>query len=463
MTSYDLIVIGGGPAGYIGAIRAAQLGKRVALIECERPGGTCLHWGCIPTKSLLRSAELYQQFLHAENFGLYAEKVGYDFTKVVQRSRTISDRLTKGIEFLFKKNKVELLRGIGTVVAPGSISYTLPSGETRLIASSHILLATGAKPRLLPSLPIDGVHVVTSREAMVLPKLPQSIAIVGAGAIGVEFAYFFNAFGVKVTLIEMLPQILPIEDEEIAGELTKQFERAGIRILTETKLEQAITSASGVRLNLSGKTQEILEVEKVLLAIGVQANLEQAFKSDLKVALENGFIKVDDRYQTSISTLYAAGDVIGPPWLAHVASYEAVQAVEGMFTDQKPQKATLFPSCIYCQPQVASIGLTERKARQLQKSYKVGKFPFFSLGKALAEGDNTGFVKVLFEESSGEILGAHIIGSEASELISEVNLGMTMGATRNHIIATIHAHPTLSEALAEAAQSIEDGGLPNAN
>ncbi len=449
--TYDLIVIGGGPAGYVGAIRAAQLGKHVALIERERPGGTCLHWGCIPTKSLLRSAELYQQIRRADVFGIQVENIKVDFGKVIQRSRGIAERLTKGIESLFKKHKIEHITGTGTVTAPGQVSFQSVSGATQTLSAKHILLATGAKPRLLPSLPVDGTRVLTSREAMVLPEAPRSIVIIGAGAIGVEFAYFFNAFGSQVTLVEILSQILPQEDEEIAVELAKQFSRSGIRILTETKLEQAHISDVGVKLGLSGKTSETIEAEKVLLAIGLEANLAEAIGSDLKLDLEGGYVKTDARYQTSIPGLFAAGDVSGPPWLAHVASYEAIQAVEGMFANRTPRKATIFPSCIYCQPQVASVGLNEKQARELGRGYKTGKFPFFSLGKALAAGDNSGFVKILFAEPGGEILGAHIIGAEATELISEVNLGMNLGATRDHLMATLHAHPTLSEALAEAA------------
>ncbi len=448
--SYDLIVIGGGPAGYVGAIRAAQLGKKVVLIERERPGGTCLHWGCIPTKSLLKSAELYHQIKNAESFGIKVGSVELDFAKVIQRSRGIPERLTKGIEFLFKKNKIEHLTGIGTVTAHGTVSFKSPSGEARTLSAAHILLATGAKPRLLPSLPVDGVKILTSREAMILTQAPKSLVIIGAGAIGVEFAYFFRAFGTEVTLVEMMPQILPYEDEEIANELAKQFTKAGIRIHVETKLEEAKLTDSGVSLSFSGKSTMQLETEKVLLAIGLEANLADTIAPNLKIDLERGYLKTDTRYQTSVPGLFGAGDVIGPPWLAHVASFEAVQVVEGMFTDHTPRRVTIFPSCIYCQPQVASVGLSEKKARELGKNYKVGKFPFFSLGKALAAGDNAGFVKILFGEPGGEILGAHIIGAEATEIISEVNLGMNMAATRDHIMATLHAHPTLSEALAEA-------------
>jgi dihydrolipoamide dehydrogenase len=449
--TYDLIVVGGGPAGYVGAIRAAQLGKKVALIEKERPGGTCLHWGCIPTKSLLKSAELYQQIQNSELFGIKTTGVEFDFTKIVQRSRNIADRLTKGIESLFKKHKIDHLKGIGTVIQSGKVSFRSEAGDSRVLETSHILIATGAKPRLIPQLPIDGVRILTSREAMILGKPPKSLIIIGAGAIGVEFAYFFHSFGVEVTLIEMLPQILPYEDEEIARELEKQFVRKGIRVFTNTKLEQTQVSETGVKMSFTGKESMTLEAEQVLLAIGLEANLEGALSPELKIDRERGYLKTDSRYQSSVPGIFGAGDVIGPPWLAHVASYEAIQAVEGMFTDHTPQKVNIFPSCIYCQPQVASVGLTEKRAREKELSYKVGKFPFFSLGKALAAGDNSGFVKLLFSEPGGEILGAHIIGAEATELISEVNLGMTMKATRDHIIGTIHAHPTLSEALGEAA------------
>ncbi len=450
---YDLLVIGGGPAGYVGAIRAAQLGKRVAVIERERPGGTCLHWGCIPTKSLLKSAELYEQIQHADLFGLKVGSVEVDFPKVIARSRGIADRLSKGIELLFKKHKIEQISGVGTLVEPGRVRVKPATGEAREVTAERILLATGARPRMLPVAKVDGNTVLTSREAMVLPKPPKSIVIVGAGAIGVEFASFFHAFGSHVTLVEMLPQILPFEDEEVAGELAKQFRRRGIQVFTETRLEQCEIHPGGAKLRFSGKDPSIAEVEteKVLLAIGLEANVKDLFDEKMTPQLEKGYVKVNARYETSIPGVYGAGDVIGPPWLAHVASFEAIQAVEGMFGVREPRKAVIYPSCIYCQPQVASVGLTERKAKELGKNYRVGKFPFFTLGKALAAGDNTGFVKLIFEEPKGAILGAHIIGAEATELVSEVNLGMNMEATRDHIVATLHAHPTLSEALAEAA------------
>lgn len=447
---YDLVVIGAGPAGYVGAIRAAQLGKRVALIERARPGGTCLHWGCIPTKSLLRSAELYRQIQHADAFGINVSGVEVDFPRVIQRSRAIAERLTKGIESLFRKHKIEHLVGKGTLTAPGRVTFTPTAGEPHVLEAAHILLATGARPRPLPELPVDGVCVLTSREAMMLPALPKSVAVIGAGAIGVEFAFFFRALGSEVTLIEMLPRILPLEDAEIAGELTRHFNRSGIRVLTGTKLARAEKTGAGLKLHLAGDTSESVECEKALVAVGLEARLADAVGPDVKPDLDRGWLKTDPRYQTSIPGVFGAGDVIGPPWLAHVASFEAIQAVEGMFTSRTPRRVTTFPSCIYCQPQVASVGITEQQARDRNLNHRVGRFPFLSLGKALAAGENAGFVKILFSEPGGEILGAHIIGAEATELISEVNLGMNMGATRDHIIATLHAHPTLSEALAEA-------------
>lgn len=453
--SYDLVVIGGGPAGYAGAIRAAQLGKRVVLVEKEKPGGTCLHWGCIPTKALLWSADLYRRIQRAEEFGIRVEKVEVDFAKVIQRSRAIPDRLAKGLEFLLKKNKVEYLAGSGAITAPGQVTFIPAEGKPRVLSTKHILLATGSRPRLIPNLPVDGAHVLTSREAMVLPKVPRSMAIIGGGAIGVEFASFFHAFGCEVILVEMLPQILPFEDEEIALELTKQFHRQGIRILTGTKLERAVVSPSGVRLEFSGKETASLETETVLLALGLEPNFEGALGAGIRLELERGWVKTDGSYQTSMPGVFAAGDVIGPPHLAHVAFYEAVEAVEGMFTGHAPRKVEIFPSCIYSHPQVASVGLSEREARKIGKKIKIGKFPFLSLGKAVAMGDNTGFVKILFAEPGGGILGAHLIGAEVTELIGELALGMTMKAGSGDIISTIHAHPTLSEAIAEAAAASE--------
>ena len=451
-TEYDLIVIGGGPAGYAGAIRAGQLGKKVACIESERAGGTCLNWGCIPTKALLKSAELFQKIKKADAFGITVKDVTFDFAKVMERSRGVSQQMAKGIEFLFKKNKVDYFVGRGQVPAAGMVEITEGEHKGKFFKTKAILIATGCKMRRIPELEVDGTRVMTSREALANKTLPKSIVIVGAGAIGVEFAYFFNAFGAKVTLVEMLPQILPVEDEEVAKTLHRSFEKQGIAIHTGTKCENFRVGKNSVKLNLvkDGKTDEI-EAETVLSAIGVVANIEGVLGKTVKVELDRNYVKVDDDYQSSVKGIYAAGDIIGPPWLAHVATYEAVQAVNGMFGHGKAKRVKNFPGCTYCQPQVSSTGLTEKAAKEKKLDYKVGKFPFTASGKAVASAESEGFVKVISDAKTGEIYGAHIIGSEATELIAEYGLAVELEATIEDIHQTIHAHPTLSEAVMEAA------------
>ncbi len=451
-TEYDLIVIGGGPAGYAGAIRAGQLGKKVACIESERAGGTCLNWGCIPTKALLKSAELYQKIKKADAFGITVKEVTFDFAKVMERSRGVSQQMAKGIEFLFKKNKVDYFVGRGQVPAAGMVEITEGEHKGKFFKTKAILIATGCKMRRIPDLEVDGARVMTSREALANKTLPKSIVIVGAGAIGVEFAYFFNAFGSKVTLVEMLPQILPVEDEEVAKTLHRSFEKQGIAIHTGTKCENFRVGKNSVKLNLvkDGKSEEI-EAETVLSAIGVVANIEGVLGKTLKVELDRNYVKVGDDYQSSVKGIYAAGDIIGPPWLAHVATYEAVQAVNGMFGHGPAKRVKNFPGCTYCQPQVSSTGLTEKAAKEKKLDYKVGKFPFTASGKAVASAESEGFVKVISDAKTGEILGAHIIGSEATELIAEYGLAVELEATIEEIHQTIHAHPTLSEAVMEAA------------
>lgn len=447
---YDLIVIGGGPAGYVGAIRAAQLGKRVACIEKERAGGTCLNWGCIPTKSLLRNAELYHLMKHrADDFGFTIEGLSYDWSKVIKRSRDVSDKNAAGIEFLFKKNKVDYVRGEASLDKPGEVVVKLADGKTEVHAATKVLVATGVVSRPLPGLPFDGKKVIGSREAMILEPQPKSMVIIGAGAIGVEFAYFYNAFGTKVTLIEMLPNVLPVEDTEVSQALEKALTKQEIKVLTGAKTSKTEKTKHGVKIMMEGKSSETIEAEICLVAIGVMPLLPDG---KLKLELtDRGYIKTDDRYETSAKDIYAAGDIIGPPWLAHVASWEAIQAVEGMFDKIEPRKVREFPGCTYCQPQVASIGLTERAAKESGQKFRVGKFPFSASGKARAIGETDGFVKLIIGEPHGEILGAHIIGPEATEMIAELGLAMTLEATYEEIEATMHAHPTLSESVHEAA------------
>jgi len=449
---YDLVVIGGGPAGYAGAIRAGQLGKKVACVEAERAGGTCLNWGCIPTKALLKSAELYQKIKKGEVYGLSAKEISFDIEKVMGRSRTVAGQMAKGVEFLFKKNKVDYIVGRAQVSAPGMVSVTEGEQKGKFLRTKNILIATGCKMRRIPGLDYDGERVMTSREALASTKLPKSVVIVGAGAIGVEFAYFYNALGAKVTLVEMLPQILPVEDDDVSKLLHRSFEKQGIAVHVGTKCENFRVGKKSVKLDLvAGDKKTELEAEVLLSAIGVTPNLEGALAPNLRLELDRNFLKVGDDYQTSVKGIYAAGDIIGPPWLAHVATYEAVNAVNGMFSHSKPKRVKVFPGCTYCNPQVASIGLTEKAAKEKKLDYNVGKFPFTASGKAVAAAESEGFVKVITDATTGEIYGAHIIGSEATELIAEYGLAIELEATVEEVHHAIHAHPTLSEAVMEAA------------
>ena len=453
---YDLIVIGGGPAGYVGAIRAAQLGKKVVCVEVERAGGTCLNWGCIPTKTLLKSAEIKQLLGHVGDYGLsITGDVKFDFPNIMGRSRNVADQMAKGIEYLFKSKKVDYILGRAQIQTPadGPIKKVIATGldgKTQTLTGKAILVCTGAKAKALPGIKTDGEKVLTSREALAIKTLPKSIIILGAGAIGCEFAYFFNAFGSKVTILEMLPQILPVEDGEVAELLKRSFTKSGIEIFTDTKVEKTEVGSKGVKLTVAGG--KTFEAEKLLVAIGVEANLEGLLPPGLKLELDRGYLKTNDRYETSVKGIYGAGDIIGPPWLAHVASHEAIEAVEGLFVPgKKPHKVTVFPGCTYCQPQVASIGITEKAAKEKGLKFKVGKFPYKASGKAVAAGDPEGFVKLILGEPHGEILGAHIIGADATELIAELGLAVTLEATTDELISMIHAHPTLAEMVHEAA------------
>jgi dihydrolipoamide dehydrogenase len=452
---YDLVVIGGGPAGYAAAIRAGQLGKKVACVEMERPGGTCLNWGCIPSKALLKSAEFYKKVQHSEDLGISVKGVDYDFGKIIGRSRNVADTMAKGIGFLFKKNKVDHIIGKGTINVPGMVEVTEGKDKGMILATERILIATGCKPRRLPDLEVDGERVMTSRQALEMKTQPKSVVIVGAGAIGAEFAYFLNAFGTKVTLVEMMDQILPVEDSEIAATVERSFTKEGIECRTSTAVENIKVNAKSVSMDLvkDGK-KESFKSEALLLAIGVVGNSDGLFSPRVKPEMDRGYVQVDDNYESSIKGIFAAGDIIGPPWLAHVATFEAVQAVNGIFGHGKPERIKDFPGCTYCLPQVASIGKTERKLKEEGIEYKVGKFPFQASGKAVASNQPEGFVKMLVDPKHGEILGAHIVGADATEMIAEYGLGMKLEATADEIHGTIHAHPTLSEAVMEAAASV---------
>lgn len=447
---YDLIVIGGGPAGYVGAIRGAQLGKKVAVVEADKPGGTCLNWGCIPTKALLKNAEVYQTMTKkAEVFGMSFDNLTFDWSKVVGRSRQVSERLAGGIGYLFKKNKIDYVPGFGALVDGNKVEVTAADGSKQILEGANILIATGCKSRDLPPLPHNGKSVISSKEAMNLPKQPKEMLIIGAGAIGVEFAYIYNAFGTKVTVIEMLPSLLPVEDDEVGKELQKSFTKQGVRCLTDTKCVNFKDNGNSVSIDVEGpKGQETITGDVCLVAIGVQPVLPGGVQPTLT---DRGFIQVGDRYETSIPNVYACGDISGPPWLAHTASFEAVQAVEGMFVEgHTPRQVGNFPGCTYCNPQVASVGKTERALKEEGIDYKVGKFPYAAIGKAQAAANAEGFVKLLFGKQHGELLGAHIIGDNATELIAEMGLALEMELTAEEIHSTIHAHPTLAEAIHEA-------------
>ena len=454
-SKYDLVVIGGGPAGYAAAIRAGQLGKKVACIEKERPGGTCLNWGCIPSKALLKSAELYSKVKQSEDFGISIKDISFDFEKIISRSRSVADNMAKGIGFLFKKNKVDHFIGTGQIMVPGMVEIKGGKDAGKIIPTEKILVATGCKAKKIDGLEVDGKRVMTSREALVMKNQPKSIIILGAGAIGAEFAYFLNSFGTKVTLVEMMDQILPVEDDEVAKVVERSFNQSGIECRLSTKVENIKLTEKGVTADLvKGDKSENLKADAMLLAIGVVPNTQELLSNKVKLDQDRGYIKVNEKYETSTPGIYAAGDIIGPPWLAHVATYEAIQAVQGMFNHSKPKKVKNYPGCTYCIPQVASIGKTEKKLKEEGASYKVGKFPFQASGKAVASNTSVGFVKLLVGETYGEILGAHIVGGDATEMIAEYGLALDLEATAEDIHHTIHAHPTMSEAMMEAAASV---------
>ena len=470
---YDLVVIGGGPGGYVGAIRAAQLGMSVACVERDKLGGVCLNWGCIPTKALLAQAEFYDHLKHgADDWGIQVEGITHDWSKVIGRSRTVAGNLNKGIHGLFKKKKVDHYEGHGKIVKGGPDCeieiHDEPDHVAQKLKAKNVLVCTGAGPKSLPGVEFDGEKIINYRDAMTLPRQPKKLLVVGAGAIGMEFAYFYNAFGTEVVVVEMLDRLLPAEDDEISKAIAKAFKKKKIRTLTDTKTQTIETTDSGVKVVVApngdqSKTEQI-EADCVLVAIGVQGRYEGLFGEDLDIAEDRGHIKVDYRnadYRTNIDNVYAVGDVIGPPWLAHVASEEAIIAVEQMAGHEyHPIDYDAIPGCTYCLPQVASLGKTERALKDEGmtegEDYHVGKFPFQASGKAQALGSTEGFVKILTDAKHGEILGVHMIGENVTELLAQMGLAKRLEATSSEVIATMHAHPTLSEAVHEAALDSED-------
>ena len=450
---YDVAIIGSGPGGYVAAIRASQLKLKTVLIERENLGGICLNWGCIPTKALLKSAETYAMFKHAKDFGLSAENISFDFKKIVDRSRKVADINSKGVEFLMKKNKIDVVLGNATLKTSSKIEVSGDTGKTSQIEAKHIIIATGGRPRSIPGIEFDGDKIIEYRKAMSLDKKPDSMVIIGAGAIGIEFAYFYNQLGTNITIIEMLDTILPIEDQEITDVLAKSFKKNKIEINTSAKVEAIKKTKSGVDVTFSkdGKSEKV-SADKALIAIGIQGNVEELGLESLGITNDKGFIPVNEWYQTNVPGVYAIGDVTGPPLLAHVASHEAIICVEKI-AGQTPHILDYesIPGCTYCQPQVASIGLTEAKAKEAGYELSLGKFPYAASGKARAIGERDGMVKLIFDKKYGELLGAHIIGAEATELIAELGIAKTFETTAHELASTIHAHPTLSEMIMEAA------------
>ncbi len=458
---YDVVVIGGGPGGYTAAIRAAQLGLKTAIVESSRLGGICLNWGCIPSKSLLRTAEIMHLLKKTKEFGITVENIQFDFEKVIKRSRDIADKSEKGVQYLLKKNKINYIVGFGKIKKTGGQTIIEVHKDGRIteeITAKHTILATGSKAKSFPNMNIDGKKVLSFLEAIVLDKLPETITIIGAGAIGVEFAYFFSSFGAKITMVEMLDQLLPVEDKEVSDILGREYRKLGINVLTGTKVEEIKVEKTApnsktekVKVKVSGKKDEVLESDIAIVAVGFSGNVENMGLEEAGVIIDKGFIKVDKDYKTNVEGIYAIGDVNGPPWLAHVASAEGVNCVEKIKGMEVPDiDYTTIPAVTFCQPQVASVGLTEKKAKEMGIEIKVGRFPFSASGKARAIGETVGMVKVIFDAKYGELIGAHIIGSEASELIAEITLGKSLESTHEQIIRTVHSHPTLSEAVAEA-------------
>lgn len=455
---YDIIVLGSGPGGYVTAIRASQLGFKTAVIEKESLGGVCLNWGCIPTKALLKSAQVFDYLKHASDYGLTISEYDKDFSAVVQRSRGVADGMSKGIQFLMKKNKIDVIEGTGKIKTGKKIDVTDKEGKTTEYSADHIIIATGARSRELPSLPQDGKKVIGYRQAMTLPEQPKSMIIVGSGAIGVEFAHFYNAMGTDVTIVEYLPNIVPLEDEDISKQMERSMKKAGVKIMTNSSVEKVDTSGSGVKATVkTDKGEEILEADILLSAVGIKSNIENIGLEEVGIATDRDKILVNDFYQTNVAGYYAIGDVVPGPALAHVASAEGITCVEkiaGMHV--APIDYGNIPGCTYATPEIASVGLTEKQAREKGYDLKIGKFPFSASGKAKAAGTPDGFVKVIFDAKYGEWLGCHMIGAGVTDMIAEAVLGRKLETTGHEVLKTIHPHPTMSEAVMEAVAAAYD-------
>ena len=455
---YDIIIVGSGPGGYVTAIRASQLGFKTAVVEKESLGGVCLNWGCIPTKALLKSAQVYDYLKHVDQYGLKAESIDKDFTAVVTRSRNIANGMSKGVHFLMKKNKIDIIDGFGKVKSGKKVDVTNNDGKTTEYSANHIIIATGARSRELPNLPQDGKKVIGYRKAMTLEKQPSSMIVVGSGAIGVEFAHFYNAMGTKVTIIEYLPNLVPLEDKDVSKQFERSFKKAGIKVMTNASVEAVDTSGKGIKATVKTKKgEEILEADIVLSAVGIKTNIENIGLEDVGIITDRDKILVNDWYQTNIPGYYAIGDVVPGPALAHVASAEGITCVEkiaGLHSETIDYGN--IPGCTYASPEIASVGLTEEQAKEQGYELKVGKFPFSASGKATAAGTPDGFVKVIFDAKYGEWLGCHMIGAGVTDMIAEAVLGRKLETTGHEVLKTIHPHPTMSEAVMEAVADAYD-------
>ncbi len=453
---YDIIVIGSGPGGYVAAIRAAQLGFKVAVVERESLGGICLNWGCIPTKALLKSAQVYNSFKHAESYGLEAKDFDFNFDAIIRRSRGVAEKMSNGIGFLFRKNKIDIIEGFGKLIAANKIMVTNKSGEESEFEAGHIILATGARAKELPNLKIDGTHIIGYRKAMTLDNIPKSMLVVGGGAIGVEFAYFYNSLGVEVTLVEFLKQgVLPREDKDVSRVLARSFKKKGIKVMGSTSVENVEVKDGKciVKIkDLKKDKESVLEADVVLSAVGVTPNTENIGLEELGIKTDRGFVLVDDYYKTNIEGIYAIGDIIPTQALAHVASAEGITCVENI-AGLNPETINYdnIPANTYCSPEVASVGLTEEQAKEKYGELKIGKFPYTASGKASAAGENEGFVKLIFDAELGELVGAHLIGYNVTEMIGELVVARNLETTGHELIKSIHPHPTMNEAIMEAA------------
>ena len=455
---YDIIIIGSGPGGYVTGIRASQLGFKVAIVEKENLGGICLNWGCIPTKALLKSAQVYDYLKHVDEYGLKAEAIDKDFEAVIKRSRGVADGMSKGVAFLMKKNNIDIIDGFGKVKAGKKVDVTAENGTVTEYTADNIIIATGARSRVLPNLPQDGKKVIGYREAMSLPSQPKSMIVVGSGAIGVEFAHFYNSMGTEVTIVEFMPTIVPVEDKDISKQMERSFKKAGIKIMTSSSVESVDTSGDGVKATVKTKKgEQTLEADILLSAVGIKTNIENIGLEDVGIITDRDKILVNDWYQTNIPGYYAIGDVTPGPALAHVASAEGITCVEklaGIHTDVIDYGN--IPGCTYATPEIASVGLTEEKAKEAGYELKVGKFPFSASGKAKAAGTPDGFVKVIFDAKYGEWLGCHMIGAGVTDMIAEAVLGRKLETTGHEVLKTIHPHPTMSEAVMEAVADAYD-------